>query len=151
MKTGDQCNYDSAKQAGYYCFLRADFLRLLEAGKLAGVGNHIFNDFHDHLRALNVAVQSFETVAIENWKKEQWRGFFMILKEKLGDGDWAKRVPCSNEMNRNLRTVYAAVRQRLKKREKKKGSGQINLCQVPLIVPLLIFKQRSLSRVRSTA
>jgi hypothetical protein len=91
LKTGDQCDYDRARQAGYGCFLRADFLRVLDEGKRGGVCNVIFDDFRDYLRAMDDAVRCFDKIPLEKWDRPQWMGFFKALKERLGDGDWANR------------------------------------------------------------
>ncbi len=91
FKTGDQCDYHSAEQAGYGCFLRRDFLEVLESGKQLGIENDIFSDFCRHLRDLEESVQGFRTTRLKGWDRQQWKGFFMALKEKLGDGDWDHR------------------------------------------------------------
>jgi hypothetical protein len=75
LKTGDQCDYRSAEQAGYGCFLRRDLLEVLRRGEAAGVTNDIFADFHRHLRTIEQAVQGFSTVPLGKWGGEQWRGF----------------------------------------------------------------------------
>jgi hypothetical protein len=91
LKTGDQCDYRSAAQAGYGCFLRRDFLDILKKGKDSGVTNSIFADFHRHLQSIEEAVQSFPDVPPQDWKRKQWMGFFTALREKLGDGEWEVR------------------------------------------------------------
>jgi PD-(D/E)XK nuclease superfamily len=91
LKTGDQCDYGNAEQAGYGCFLRRDFLDILERGKALGITSDIFTDFCRYLQGIEEAVQSFSTVQVRHWKPPQWKGFFMVLKQKLGDGDWDNR------------------------------------------------------------
>jgi hypothetical protein len=91
FKTGDQCDYRSAEDAGYGCFRRSDFLEILQRGEALGVKNDIFTDFHRYLRGIEQAVQSFMMVPLQQWERPQWKGFFMALKEKLGDGEWATR------------------------------------------------------------
>lgn len=91
FKTGDQCGYENAEQAGYGCFLRRDFLDLLKKGKGRGIKNDVFADFTRHLHGIEESVQGFLTIAPQKWKPPQWKGFFIALKEKLGDGDWANR------------------------------------------------------------
>ena len=51
LKTGDQGNYRSVENAGYGCFLRRDFLNVLDSGNRAGVTNDIFADFHGTTQA----------------------------------------------------------------------------------------------------
>jgi hypothetical protein len=88
LKTGDQCDYRSAEQAGYGCFLRRDVLEVFQRGEAWGVTNDIFADFHRHLRNIEQAVQGFATVSPGGWGGGKWRGFFMALREKLGNGEW---------------------------------------------------------------
>jgi PD-(D/E)XK nuclease superfamily protein len=90
LKTGDQGNYRSVEQAGYGRFLRRDFLDILDRGEQAGVNNDIFADFLRHLRGIEVAVQSFSSTPLGEWNKDwsRWKGFFLVLQERLGEGDW---------------------------------------------------------------
>lgn len=88
LKTGDQANYRTVVEAGYGRFLRRDFLDVLDEGKRAGVANDIFTDFHRHLRGIEAAVQSFRTTPPAGWGGFQWRGFFLALQDRLGEGDW---------------------------------------------------------------
>lgn len=90
LKTGDQGSYLSVDQAGYGLFLRRDFLDILNRGEQAGVKNDIFSDFLRHLRGVEAAVQSFSTAPLGEWNKDwsRWKGFFLVLQERLGEGDW---------------------------------------------------------------
>lgn len=90
LKTGDQGNYGSVNQAGYGQFLRRDFLDILDRGEQAGIKNDIFTDFLNHLRAMETAVQSFSTASLAEWKgdRTRWKGFFLVLQERMGEGDW---------------------------------------------------------------
>jgi hypothetical protein len=91
LKTGDQCDYEGAQQAGYGCFLRRDFLDILEGGKALGITNAIFIDFHSHLQDIEKAVASFRGDPLDKWDRKQWMGFFTALRSELGDGEWAVR------------------------------------------------------------
>jgi hypothetical protein len=90
LKTGDDGNYRSVEAAGYGCFLRQAFLAVLDQGVRAGVRNDIFADFHQHLRGIEEDVQSYQRGPVEKWgdSRRPWRGFFMALKERLGEGEW---------------------------------------------------------------
>jgi hypothetical protein len=94
LKTGDQGNYRSVESAGYGCFLRRDFLAVLDRGQRAGVRNDIFADFHGRLRRVEEAVQSYQSVPLCGWDRDsnRWAGFFLALQQRLGEGDW-KYVP----------------------------------------------------------
>jgi hypothetical protein len=94
LKTGDQGNYRSVESAGYGCFLRRDFLAVLDRGQRAGVRNDIFADFHGRLRRIEEAVQSYRSVTLAGWHQDsnRWAGFFLALQQRLGEGDW-KNVP----------------------------------------------------------
>jgi hypothetical protein len=91
LKTGDQCDYGSVEQAGYGCLLRSHFLDILKNGKQTGIRNDIFSDFTRYLQDIEDSVRGFMTTTPLKWERPQWRGFFMALKEKLGDGDWDNR------------------------------------------------------------
>lgn len=91
LKTGDECAYISAKVAGFGCFTRKELLETLADGEKAGVMNHIFVDFHRHVRGIEEAVQSFAVSSPRDWKRKQWIGFFINLQERLTDGEWAVR------------------------------------------------------------
>lgn len=90
LKTGDQCNYRSAEQAGYGCLLRRDLLDILDRGERSGVTNDIFADFHHYLRRIEAAVQSYTTAPLHEWDQDwnRWKGFFTVLQQRLGEGDW---------------------------------------------------------------
>jgi hypothetical protein len=88
FKTGDQCDYRSAEDAGYGCFLRGDFLKILRRGEALGVTNAIFTDFHRYLQGIEEAVTKFATFPLQEWKRNQWQGFFEALRKALGDGAW---------------------------------------------------------------
>jgi hypothetical protein len=91
LKTGDQCDYGGAERAGYGCFLRRDFLGVLQRGVAAGVTHDVFADFLRHLQGIEEAVQSFPVVPPAEWTRRQWIGFFMSLQATLGDGEWENR------------------------------------------------------------
>ena len=98
LKIGDQADYGRVQEAGYGCFLRKDFLSVLDQGAEAGVQNHIFDDFRLYLRGIETAVQSYSTVPVADWDADEdranrWAGFFIALKNRLTEGcDW-KYVP----------------------------------------------------------
>jgi hypothetical protein len=50
FKTGNQLSYRDVIEAGWKCFLRKDFLEVLEYGKGIGIQNDIFDDFHLRLK-----------------------------------------------------------------------------------------------------
>jgi hypothetical protein len=90
FKTGDQCNYDTVEQAGFTCFLRRDFLDVLGQSERLDITNNIFTDFHRYLRNIEEVVSSYRSVPLQDWNKvwHCWKGFFMVLRERLGDGGW---------------------------------------------------------------
>ncbi len=88
FKTGDQCSYEDVRQAGYACFLRKDLLQLLELGRANGIQNQIFDDFCDYLSKIETRVSDYARIPVADWHWDCWRGFFIALKEQLGDGTW---------------------------------------------------------------
>ncbi len=76
----DQSSYSKVRSAGYEPFLRADFLKILNAydGK-----NDILLDYRRHLQQIEDEVQSYTTQGLKDWHPLQWMGFYMRLQELL--------------------------------------------------------------------
>lgn len=91
LKTGDQCDYENADLARYACFLRRDFLDILKKGEQLKIKSDIYADFTRYLHKIEQSVQGFLKIPPQKWEPHQWNGFFIVLKEKLGGGDWDKR------------------------------------------------------------
>lgn len=94
LKTSDQGSYRNVERAGFGCFLRRDFLAVLDQGEVAGVGSDIFADFQRRMRRIEAAVQSYSSVPLGEWDYDphRWVGFFLALQQRLGEGNW-KYVP----------------------------------------------------------
>jgi hypothetical protein len=88
FKTGDQSDFEKARQHGYQPFLREDFLKVLEAGQRRGVQNDILHDYWNHLQSIQQKVESFEATPVGEWPRAGWKGFFQILQDRLDDGSW---------------------------------------------------------------
>lgn len=88
FKTGDQSDYQHAREQGYEPFLRNDFLEVLRQGDERGVESDIFQDYREHLETIEKKVRSFETVPVGEWPRAAWKGFYQVLQERLGDGSW---------------------------------------------------------------
>jgi hypothetical protein len=87
LKTGDQCDYGAAERAGYGCFLRRDFLQLLESGEASGVTNDIFTDFHRHGR-LAFCIEVPEEGQQEA-KRDQWNRILLAASRTSGLADYS--------------------------------------------------------------
>ncbi|EYD74719.1 hypothetical protein Rumeso_03672 [Rubellimicrobium mesophilum DSM 19309] len=88
LKTGDQSSYEVARKLGYRTYLRADLLKVLEAGREDGVVSDIFTDFLRHLRRREDAVQSFRHKPLADWTDDAWRGFYMQLQLDVDGLSW---------------------------------------------------------------
>lgn len=90
FKTGDQSNYRSAEQAKYKVFNRSDFLKVLQSGIERGVTSDIFINYRDHLKQLDDEIESFRSTPVDEWKTKWngWVGFFKLIQQKLGEGEW---------------------------------------------------------------
>lgn len=88
LKTGDQGNYSHVVEAGYYPFLRGDFLDVLEFAEKQGVDHPILVDFYDFLLDRELAFQSYQVLFPQNWTGESWKGFLNSLLPFLPGGDW---------------------------------------------------------------
>lgn len=87
FKTGDQCNYDSVKEAKYELFLRNDFLKVLRTCSSA---NDIFTDYREHLEEIEEQVESFKDSPPEEWSalSPKWVGFYKRLQSRLDVCGW---------------------------------------------------------------
>lgn len=88
LKTGDQHSYDDIRDAGYSCFLRRDLLDVLQVGDRLNVQNSIFRDFYEHLQRVEDRVRDYRRLPVSDWHQDCWTGFFIELRERLGDGKW---------------------------------------------------------------
>lgn len=89
FKTGDQSDYEHAREKGYEPFLRKDFLSVLRQGAEREVESDIFHDYRKHLESIQEKVESFENVPVGRWPGAAWKGFFQSLQEQLGEGSWS--------------------------------------------------------------
>ena len=90
FKTGDQCSYEDVKKAGFRCFLRKEFLSVLDEGIHLGVSHPIFCDFRDCLWEIERRVESFRDQPVASWPecKERWVGFFKELQKSKKYMGW---------------------------------------------------------------
>ena len=88
LKTGDQSNYKNIELKGYKTFKRSQFLKLLNEGKERGISNEIFTDFLNYLTNVDNSVNSFKTLPVDNWHWDSWKGFYIELQKRLGQGEW---------------------------------------------------------------
>ena len=84
-KTGDQDGYSKIEESGYKVFLRDDILQVLNT--YLGT-NNILLDYRDHLQFISNNVASYQSMPIDKWKWHSWIGFYLMLQEELGDGNW---------------------------------------------------------------
>ena len=115
FKTGDQGNYKAVEKNGYKPFLRKDLIDVMEFGIEQGITNNIFVDFINHLKGIEDSVQSFLNLRVSEWHWDSWKGFYISLQKKIGEGDW-KYVPQRNGgflgfwWNRNWKQISHEVR-----------------------------------------
>lgn len=89
LKTGDQSDYEHAREEGYEPFLREDFLEVLQRGADRDVESDIFRDYHHYLRSIQEKVKSFEDKPVDQWPRAAWKGFYQVLQEQTGEGNWS--------------------------------------------------------------
>jgi hypothetical protein len=106
LKVGDQSCYLDVTDRGWCTFGRGDLLRVLETG-IDQTDNAILHDFVDHLRGIEREVQSYRILPPPRWGRTSkddsksirrtWSGFFMALREELGEGQGGKsRTPAAD-------------------------------------------------------
>lgn len=86
FKTGDQNNYASVIKNEYKIYLRKDFLKILN---LFDTSNDIIENYKNYLQDIDDSVNSYKILPINKWHYNTWKGFFIALKEKLGEGNWS--------------------------------------------------------------
>lgn len=77
FKTGYQSRFDTL--GAFKPYLRSDFLSVLRSGQETGVSNAIFSDFLAHLEQIEWAVSQFSQKPLDDWRDNDWRGFYMAL------------------------------------------------------------------------
>jgi hypothetical protein len=85
FKTGDQSNYDNVIKNGYKVYSRKDFLNVLDKKNYT---NEIIKNYSDYLQNIENEVNSYAILPIDNWHYSSWKGFFIELRKKLGEGNW---------------------------------------------------------------
>jgi len=88
FKTGDQSNYRKVREKGYRTYKRNDFLKLLKSGKEKGIKNEIYLDFLNYLKSIDASVNSYQYLPLNEWHMDSWKGFYIELQKRLGQGDW---------------------------------------------------------------
>ena len=88
FKTGYQSRFDTL--GAFKPYLRSDFLKVLQQSKNEGLTNAIFDDFLSHLEQIELAISQFSTKPLNDWRDNDWRGFYMALYDSLKTygGDW---------------------------------------------------------------
>ncbi len=84
LKTGSESAsvLNGIKGQGFAVFTRRDFLEILNQSKEPRCTNQIFNDFREHLQAMEDSEGQFLKKPIKDWDVPQWKGFYQAL-EKL--------------------------------------------------------------------
>lgn len=88
LKTGDQSNYRNVESKGYKTFKRTQFINLLKSGKDRGITNEIYIDFLNYLENIDNSVNSYKILPVDKWHWDSWKGFYIELQKRLGQGDW---------------------------------------------------------------
>ncbi|MBK6847580.1 MAG: PD-(D/E)XK nuclease family protein [Proteobacteria bacterium] len=86
LKTGDESGYAASRRNGWATFSRAQLLAVLRTGE--DLDNDVLREFTAHLEGIEDAVNAYRTLSPDQWKHHAWRGFFLDLQARLGDGDW---------------------------------------------------------------
>lgn len=85
FKTYDQSSYTDIFSKKYKPFLRRDLLDVLGTIEY---NNDILNDFHKHLQIIEHRVSSYRIKSLEEWVWDSFKGFYIELKNNLGEGEW---------------------------------------------------------------
>lgn len=85
FKTKDQDSYTDIEEQGYKCFLRDDFLAVLNTYKGE---NQILLDYRYYLQSISDSVNSYRTIPPSKWKWNQWIGFYQELGKYFDNSGW---------------------------------------------------------------
>lgn len=85
FKTYDQSSYSDIFNKKYKPYLRKDLLDVLETIQY---NNDILDDFHQHLQRIENSVSSYQTKSLDEWGWDSFKGFYIELQNKLGEGEW---------------------------------------------------------------
>jgi len=90
LKTGDQCDFNVAVQAGYVPFTRPDLIEVLRQGMALGVRNSIYLEFLGHMIGRESDVQAFWTQPPEKCRRpgEAWKGLYAALQPEFPGSRW---------------------------------------------------------------
>ena len=66
-------------------YLRDDILKVLET---YNGENDIIIEYTKHLQMIDKSIKSYQTLPIDKWHYNSWKGFFIKLQKRLGDGNW---------------------------------------------------------------
>lgn len=80
LKTGSESAsiQEKIRKQGFAVFRRGDFLDILSE---CNITNHIFNDFREHLQALEDEENQFSIKPIKEWREPDWKGFYQALEK----------------------------------------------------------------------
>ena len=85
FKTGDQSNYIDVIKNTYKVYTRKNFLDILLKSSHR---NHIIEDYTNYLQYIENDVNSYKKVPIKKWSWNAWKGFYIEIQQKLGEGTW---------------------------------------------------------------
>ncbi len=88
LKTGNESlsSLSHIQPEGFEIFGRLEFINLLKQYK--DNSNNIFIDFYNRLTRLEELNEEYETKLIEDWKGNDWQGFFQFLEKEIDIVNW---------------------------------------------------------------
>ena len=88
IQIGEQGDYRQVRDAGYVVIRRPEIINLLRDYLGEGGSDSIVRDFHAYLMELDTKIEAFRLRPLEEWDGYAWQGFYTVLQETLGEGEW---------------------------------------------------------------
>lgn len=88
VQSGDQSSYAQVRAAGFSPLARGELIHLIKDSYAEAKPNAIVADFLQHLESIEEKVQGFASLPLPLWDHFAWVGFYKILQEILGEGEW---------------------------------------------------------------
>jgi hypothetical protein len=90
FKMEEQGDYSALQKAGYDIFTRQRMLPILEEYSVAINQNNILFDYYHYLKKLDEKINSYQTLSLDKWHRESWKGFFSTIQKEISVTNWGK-------------------------------------------------------------
>lgn len=90
FKMEEQGDYSALIKARYDIFTRQRMLSILEEYPVAVNQNDILFDYYRYLKELDEKINSYQTLPLNEWHRNSWKGFFLAIQKEISVDNWGK-------------------------------------------------------------